>query len=173
MKVRIPGMCVVVLMALLCVGVQTSVADYGPFKSPFTGVSYILKTDRGTYDQSADKAVTLRLNGAPGCLAVIHSDAEWRWLTSTFGSRLEYAWLGYSRNRGSVPGPWRAADKSEVDYSSWSNGEPNNTANKEDAIIVWANGKSNGLGWADISRNYRQDTAPPKTGGYLVMFKPR
>ena len=159
------------ILGLLTGFASTANADVGPIRSPITGVWYLLKTDRGTQDQAQNKAVTLQHNGSVGCLAVVHSDQEFRWLVNTFGPRLEWCWMGYNRNRGSVPGPWRAMDGSTVNYSCWSSGEPNNTANKEDAIIIWKNGPAAfGLGWADITRDNNQSQAPPNTGGYLVMF---
>jgi hypothetical protein len=127
----------------------------GPILNPDNGHLYFLVAPDSWTDSEAD-AVCLG-----GHLASIASQEENDWVWDTFGDNNENLnlwklWIGFTD--GNVEGTFEWTSGEPVTFTSWRDGEPNNSGG-EDATVMVSLGK-----WADVA-----DTTSPLVGGVVEV----
>lgn len=124
---------IIILLVFLCG--SSSSASAAPIFNPGTGHWY--DTVYGDWFSAEANAVALG-----GHLVTINDAAEQAWLIDTFGSNLFY-WIGF--NDITAEGNWVWVSGEPVTYTNWMDGEPNNWAEEDVAVMNWARKDFNGI----------------------------
>jgi hypothetical protein len=131
----------------------------------------VLVADQVTWDAALDSAAGTILNGVPGHLATITSQAEQDFIVGHFGNAVRAKWLGGFQPPGSIEPSdgWQWITGEPFVYSNWRIGEPNNSGGNENRLEFFtANFDPLGV-WSDLNGE-----SPPATfvNGYVVEFVP-
>ena len=99
-------------------------------------------------------------------LASVHSDEEMNEITDLINGAS--VWIGLHDIR--IEKKFRWIDKSDVDYTKWAPGEPNDDGNKnEDCVITWINNQY----WNDGECHWNDEfVCKTKSILYLIYFSP-
>ncbi|MEM4407102.1 MAG: CARDB domain-containing protein, partial [Candidatus Methanomethylicaceae archaeon] len=97
--------------------------------------------------------------GVSGHLATITSIEESLFITNTFGSSINGAWLGGYQSEGSVEpgGGWSWVTGEPFIFTNWGSGEPNNSGGYEHYLQFRSDSDTEGKLWNDLpywSSNY-------------------
>jgi len=118
----------VIILLLSFLWGSTPHASAEPIFNPDTGHWYDIVT--GDWFTAENNAVALG-----GHLVTINDAAEQDWLIATFGTKLHY-WIGF--NDIGTEGNWVWVSGEPVTYTNWMDGEPNNWAEEDVAVMNWS-----------------------------------